>query len=225
MWVFIATQFNNLDVCNINQKAFHRTWRRERKESIGLRMLWNVLHPRAARPAGKLNTLSILVLSPKAPRVSTTGRDPTSVLLLQIDIFKLIQTQSGSGRLQKMQRLTSLEGKGNTAVIVILFCIMQMDKQKDIKIKNYFLDSGRVSTKRATGRTPDLQCQAIIIRSYSSTWQLWSLYKAFHWYIPSFNNLWLEKFQTWFFYSPVLFLNKPVLIKWIVHSSNIKFLT
>ena len=104
-----------------------------------------------------------------------------------------------------------------------------MDKQKVIMIKNYFLDSDRVLTRRATGRTPDLQlqlqCQAIIIKSYSPTWQLPSLYKVFRWYMLCFNSPWLKKFQTWIFYSPVLFLHKPVLIKWIVHSSDGKFLT
>lgn len=131
----------SLDVCNINQKAFHRIWRRERGENIGLRMLRNILNPRAAGHAGKLNAASILVMSPKAPRISRAGRDPNSVLLLETTIFKLIQTQSCSGKLQKVQRKTGsfFSWVDNTAVMVVLFCVMQIGKQKDIKIKNDFL--------------------------------------------------------------------------------------
>lgn len=149
--------------------------------------IWNILYPRASGHAGKLNTVSILVLSPKAPRVSTRGRDPNSVLLLEINIFKfVVWVVQVSCRRCKVRLAGWGGGGGNTAVIAVLFCIMQMGKQMDIKIKNYFLDSGRVSTRRAMGRTPDLPCHAIIIKSYSPTWQLPSLCKAFHWYICTF---------------------------------------
>lgn len=111
-----------LDVCNVNQKALCRIWRRKTEGNIRLRMPWYILYPRAAGHVDKLNIVSILILSSVVPRVCTTGRGPHSVFLLEVKIFNLIQTQSYSGKLQKIRSKISRFGSGKITLHLLLYC-------------------------------------------------------------------------------------------------------
>lgn len=113
--------------------------------------------------------------------------------------------------MQRMQR-RFLGEKDNPAVTVVSFCIMQMGKQKNIKIKNYVFDSDRIRG-RATGELLAHSARLTIIILYSPTWQLLSLNKHFTDVCSPLTNLDSEKFQTGIFYNPVLFPHKPVVIQ------------